>query len=108
MWQELFHERIHPFVVAIRCHCFIISSTSVFLSINKKWQRISAGFTTYDFTVNLVVYENVDLPTLKLLRGDKSNEAAETYLRNKGLLRNKLTETVAQLFDQIISEDETE
>ena len=60
------------------------------------------------FTVNLVVYENVDLPTLKLLRGDKSNEAAETYLRNKGLLRNKLTETVAQLFDQIISEDETE
>lgn len=60
------------------------------------------------FTVNLVVYENVDLPTLKLLRGDKSDEAAEAYLRNKGLLRNKLTETVARLFDQIILEDETE
>lgn len=58
------------------------------------------------FTVNLVVDENVDLATLKLLRGDRSDDAAEAYLKNKGLLRKKFNTQLNILFDGILKGDE--
>ena len=55
------------------------------------------------FTVNLVVREDLDLAMIKLLRGDRSDTAAASYLNNKGVFRRKYDRTVAEMHRDILS-----